>query len=76
MGLVAVSGAAFVPNTPSLKYVTGATTVAVQILTEALHSSPIPGRLQGTQSLLLSAEEDIINAREMASSLDMRTVLV
>jgi hypothetical protein len=75
IGTAVTLGSAFLPDHPSLKYVTGAATVVVQILTEALHSSPIPGRLEGTQSLLLSAKNDILNAREMASLLDMRTIL-
>lgn len=76
IGAAVTLGSAFLPDNPSLKYVTGAATVVVQILTEALHNTPIPGRLEGTQSLLLNAKEDILNAREMASSLDMRRILI
>jgi len=76
IGSAVTLGAAFLPDDPFVKYVTGAVTVAVQILTEAIHTSPIPGRLEGTQSLLLSAKEDIINARDMAWSLDLRNVLL
>jgi hypothetical protein len=76
IGSAVTLGAAFLPDTPSLKYVTGTATVAVQILAEALHDSPIPGRLQGAQSLLLKAHEEILDARAMAQSLDMRTILV
>jgi hypothetical protein len=76
IGAAVTVGSAFVPDTPSLKYVTGAATVAVQILTEALHKTPIPGRLEGAQSLLLNAKEDILNAHELASSLDMRRILI
>lgn len=74
VGSAVTLGAAFLPDHPCLKYVTGAATVAVQILTKALQNSPIPGRIQGTQSLLLSAKDDIINAQDMASSLDMSIV--
>jgi len=66
----------FLPDYPDAKYVTGGLSVALQILTEALHTSPIPGRLEGTQSLLLSAKEDIINAQAMAWSLNLRNVLL
>lgn len=76
IGAAVTLGSAFVPDNPSLKYVTGAATVAVQILTEALHNTPIPSRLEGAQSLLLNAREDILNAREMASSLDLRRILI
>jgi hypothetical protein len=76
IGSAVTLGAAFLPDAPSVKYVTGAVTVALHILTEALHTSPIPGRLEGTQSLLLSAKEDIINAQDMAWSLDLRNVLL
>jgi hypothetical protein len=75
VGCAVTVGSAFLPDNPSLKYVTGVATVAVQILTEAFHKSPIPGRLKGTQSLLLSAKEDILDAKEMARSLDMRTLI-
>ncbi len=76
IGSAVTLGAAFLPDDPSVKYVTGAVTVALQILTEAVHASRIPGRLEGTQSLLLSAKEDIINAQDMAWSLDLRNVLL
>jgi hypothetical protein len=75
IGAAVTLGSAFVPDNPLLKYATGAATIAVQILTEALHNAPIPGRLQGAQSLLLSAKEDILNRREMAASLDMGPLL-
>jgi hypothetical protein len=72
IGSAVTLGSAFIPNTPSLKYVTGAATVAIQILTNALRSSPIPSRIQGAQSLLLDARKDIFNIQDMADSLDMR----
>jgi hypothetical protein len=72
IGSAVTLGSAFVPDTPSLKYVTGAATVIVQILTEALHNSPIPSRIQGSQSLLLDLRKDIFDTLDMANSLNMR----
>jgi len=67
-------GAAFLPNNPLLKYVTGGATVLVQILTQAICNSPIPSRLEGAQSLLLNAKDDILDAREMTAALDIGTI--
>lgn len=75
IGSAVTLGAAFLPDSPSIKYITGAATVAVQILTEVLNDSPIPGRLQGAQSLLLSANRDIIDASKMAWSLSPSTLV-
>ena len=69
IGSAVTIAAAILPDNPSVKYVTGAATIAVQILTEALKNDPIPSRLEGTQSLLLSAKEDILKPRDMASSI-------
>ena len=69
IGSAVTLGTAFVHDSPNLKFVTGATTVALQIVTEALHSKPLPARLEGTQSLLLSAQKDILHAKDMAKSL-------
>ena len=75
IGCAVTIGAAFLPDSPSMKYLTASATAIIQFLTEALHETPIPGRLEGTQSLLLSAKEDIIDASEMARALDIRPVL-
>jgi hypothetical protein len=75
IGSAVTLGTAFLPHNPAIKYVTGGVSVAVQILTEALHKSPIPGRLEGTQSLLLNAKKDIINRKDMTWSLSMNTLL-
>lgn len=76
VGAAITLGSAFLPDKPSLKYVTGGATVAVQILTQALSQSPIPGRLQGAQSILLDTRQDIIDAQHLASWLDPNTILV
>jgi len=41
IGSAVTLGAAFLPNNPLLKYVTGGATVFVQILTQAIHQFPI-----------------------------------
>jgi hypothetical protein len=74
IGSAVTLAATFLPENPSLKYVTGTTAVAIQILTEVLHKAPILGSLQSAQSLLLSAKKDIINARKMSSSLSLRKI--
>jgi hypothetical protein len=76
IGGVITLGSAFVPDTPTLKYVTGGATVAVQILSQVLSNNPIPSRLRGTQSLLLDAKEEIISTRNLSSWLDPNTLLV
>jgi len=37
-------------------------------------NSPIPNRLEGAQSLLLNAKDDILDAREMTAALDTGTI--
>jgi hypothetical protein len=69
VGAALTLGAAFLPEHPSLKFATAATSVVVQILTESLRRERIPSRLHGTQSLLLNAKKDIFHAKDMMNSL-------
>jgi hypothetical protein len=71
IGSAVTLGSAFLSQDPSLKYVTAAATVALQILTKFVDNKPLPGRLEGTQSLLLSAQKDILNKQDMAASLSI-----
>lgn len=72
IGSAVTLGAAFLSDAPGLKFITPGVTIAVKVLTEALHKSPIPSRIQGAQSLLLGIREDIFDIQDMADSLDMR----
>jgi hypothetical protein len=72
IGCAVTLGSAFLSSNPSMKFEAATATVLVRILTDAVRKNPIPSRLQGAQSLLLDAKEDILNSVEVGSALDMR----
>ena len=76
LGAAVTLGSAFLPDNQTLRIETAAAGVALSVLSGILDEKPIPGRLSGAQSLLLDAKKDILSAHDMASSLDLRRVLI